>query len=416
MEERFFPITFWNYNVLRQFGPDEIAVWKDLGITVGMVPRFKMSDTEAVEIIKEYLKEAERLGGIKLMLWVEDMTLYDYGLLGEEKFREKFTQAYNTFKSPALYGFFAGDEPNERHTFEGTKAVVRIEKEIAPELDPYINFGIDLDKRIERCYPEITFDEWMKDFCKQTNLKHFCYGHYDQMVDEKGVDSHFRNLKATSEVAEKYGVEFWLTALSSAHYMFRIPTEYELLWQITTSVACGCKGISWFRLHDRWHSPANYHGSPIDEYGNKGETYIRMLHANRHFHDEYGSFVMGLKRKETYFTKHAYSGYTTLPYGKHHVIQTVRSTENGIVSFFEDENGTEYLVMVNASMEKAGVFRPEFDRDKYTLTEIRKNDKEMCIYGRRTTYDHYDAGHTENHWDGIWLYPGQLTIYRIGEK
>ena len=66
--------------------------------------------------------------------------------------------------------------------------------------------------------------------------------------------------------------------------------------------------------------------------------------------------------------------------------------------------GEEYLVLVNASMDTPGVFRPEFDREKHSLNTVMFNGALLVPY---------DHGKTEAHWDGEWLYPGQMIVYKI---
>lgn len=312
----------------------------------------------------------------------------------------------NTFKHPALYGFFIGDEPNDAKAFECCWNTIKIQKETAPDLNPYLNLRTGMDNTSREHLGGRTFREWLKDFSTDTGFRIFSYGHYDQVWDENGIDSYFKNLKALTQAAKDAGVDVWNTMLSSAHYMFRIPTEYELMWQITTAAACGSRGIVWFRFYDRPHGP-NYHGSPVDEYGNKTDTYYNMLRANRRFQDHFGELIMKLHHKETYMIGKKYSGYDLFGYKKHSVIDYIRSTEQAIVSFFSDDENREYLVLVNSSMKNPGVYRPEFDREKYKL--------EKCMFNGANISE-YSEGKSEEHWDGEWLYPGQMCIYRISAR
>lgn len=84
-----------------------------------------------------------------------------------------------------------------------------------------------------------TFREWLKYAAKEAGLEIFSFGHYDQLWtgNEDGMDSYYRNLRALLEAANDAGVDLWNTQLSTAHYMFRIPTEYDFMWQITTAAA-----------------------------------------------------------------------------------------------------------------------------------------------------------------------------------
>ncbi|MBE5819147.1 MAG: hypothetical protein E7312_08880, partial [Clostridiales bacterium] len=137
-----FPISFWNYNRINEYDPaKEVAMWNDCGITVGMVPRirFATATEEQKNLVEQYLDEALKYD-MKMIVWVEDIELYAYSF-NENAFRELFTNVYNRFKHPALYGFFVGDEPSQKAQLAACRAVLKISKEIAPELKPYINFG-----------------------------------------------------------------------------------------------------------------------------------------------------------------------------------------------------------------------------------------------------------------------------------
>ncbi|MBR7032685.1 MAG: hypothetical protein IKI03_03530 [Clostridia bacterium] len=400
--EEKFPISFWNYRYLGEgMTPDEVSVWADLGLTVSMAPKIH-ADLVGKEELLQYLDNAEK-AGIKLILWVEGLEYNHIRSHGEQWYRDLFTRAYQTFRHPALYGFYAGDEPSGVENFRASWKAIAIQREIAPDLNPYLNLHTCMDDVAPEEFEGRTFRQWLKELAAATGFKTFSYGHYDQVWNDFGVESYYRNIKALREASDAAGVDVWVTLLSSAHYMFRIPTEYEFVWQVNVSAALGARGIVWFRLYDRPHGP-NYHGSPIDEYGNKAPTYIPFLHANRRFQDHYGKLLMKLKFREAFFAKENHGGFETLPFGYHPVVKTVRATEEAVISFFNDKDGGEYMVMVNASMDTPGVFRPEFDREAHSLKEVMFNGAALVPYG---------LGTSEAHWDGAWLYPGQMIIYKI---
>ena len=401
-----FPISFWNYRYVGEgMTPDEVFTWAELGLTVSMAPKVKWENEWMRKEIRQYLDNAEK-AGIKLIIWVEGLEYGDLRRMGEEEYRKKFTAAYEEFRHPATYGFYVGDEPGGIENFQASWDAIRIQREIAPELNPYLNLHTCMDDVDPAEFGGRTFREWLRDLSRATGFKIFSYGHYDQVWNDDGIESYYRNIKALREASDAAGVDMWNCVLSSSHYMFRIPTEYEFTWQITVSAALGSRGIIWFRLYDRPHGPNN-HGSPIDEYGFKTSTYLPMLHANRRFADQYGELMMRLKFKEAFFTHANHGGFTTLPVGYHPVLTTVRSTEETLVSFFTDKEGEEYIVFVNADMKTPGVVRPEFDREKYVLNEMMFNG---------ATAVPYSGGTSEAHWDGIWLYPGQMAVYRIDTR
>ncbi len=221
-----------------------------------------------------------------------------------------------------------------------------------------------------------------------------------------GIEYYFKALKPLIEVAEPANVDVWGSILLSAHYHFRVPTEYDIMWQITTAAACGCRGMVGFRFYDRTLGP-NYHGSPVDEYGNKTEQYYKLLRCQRRFADHFGELIMSLKRQNTYFIGTQRGSYPIFGAGSHYAINGIRANEDAIVSFFKAEDGTEYLCLVNASQVNDGVYKIDFDPEKYSLIEVLCNGKVESPYELATTDDP---------WDGYWLYPGQMAMFRIDAK
>ena len=194
--------------------------------------------------------------------------------------------------------------------------------------------------------------------------------------------------------------------LLSAHYVFRVPTEYDLMWQITTAAACGSRGIVWFRFYDRPFGP-NYHGSPIDEYGNRTEAYYRLLRCQRRFGDHYGELLMRLHHRSTAMYPYGRGGYPAFTPEFHPVLRDVKATTEALFSIFTDDDGNEYLCLVNASQTEPGVFKLFFDREIWRLDELTFNGAGVSEYG---------YANTDLHWDGLWLYPGQMSILRIGRR
>ena len=402
-----FPFSMWNYNSLENFGHvgdadmDELSVWKQCGLNIPCLPRFSVKNIDPSEIIP-ILDRAESLG-LKLIANINELMYPSVNDYGEEGYRALCREVYSKIRHPALFGLFIGDEPNGAKAFSNCMTAMRIQREEMPELSPWVNFHTDMDSVDPSEFGGLSFREWLKKAAAESGFRIFSYGHYGQVAGEEGIDSYFRNLKALSEAAEEAGVELWNTQLSSAHHVFRIPNEYDFTWQITTAAACGSRGIVWFRFYDRLAGP-NYHGSPVDEYGNLTEQYYRLLRSQRKFNDHWGRLIMSLHHEKT-FINPSLGGYPEFGPGCHPVIDRIEANSPAVISFFSDDK-YEYLVLVNASQKTDGVYKIFFD-DSYILEELLFNGEES---------NPYDYGNTELSWDGLWLYPGQMAIYRIRAK
>lgn len=400
-----FPICIWNYDEFEELNVKEaVKDWAECGLTMAMTPKIHYGKTD-YKVVVDYLDEAAKYD-IKLIANVYGLMYGEIINSGEEEYEKRFREIYSVIKHPALYGFFIGDEPGEKDQFAACVSAFKIQKRIAPELTPYVNFHTCMDDTPEELLGGKNFREWLKDYA-DLGLEFFSYGHYDQVWDDNGIDSFFRNIRPQVEAADEAGIDCWNTQLSSAHYMFRIPSYYDLMWQLTCAAACGSRGVNWFRFYDR-RIGHNEHGSAIDEFGNKTTLYYDMLRANRRFNINYGELIMSLKRQSTYFTQKTMGTYPLFTGLCHPALKAVRSTEQGIVSFFKAEDGTEYLCVVNASMTNPGVFRLEFDKKEYTFMEVLDNGKQDL--------GAYNRGYSHEHWDGQWMYPGEMAMFRIEHK
>ncbi len=402
-----FPFAIWNYNYVGDFTTDEVDVWADCGLTVTMSPKVRYGKDDPALLIPMLDRAQER--GIQLIACIVGLENVDYKVLGQEAYAKRFTEVYNILKHPALYGFYIGDEPSTKEDFQASWDSIKCQRVIAPELRPCLNLHTGMDATKPELLGGRTFREWLRDMAADTGFSNFSYGHYDQVVDEYGIDSSFRNIRPIVEAAEQANVDVWNCQLSSAHYMFRIPNYYEILWQITVPAACGSRGVLWFRFYDRAFGP-NYHGSPIDEYGNKTPLYYDMFRAQRRFNDHYGELIMSLHHKATYVTKQAFGGYPIYDDALENPIpemDKISGTEPAVIGIFENDEGEQYFCIVNESMDKPGVWKLFFDREKYELDELMFNGRDENAYG---------ASNSVDHWDGLWLYPGQMAMFKFKKK
>lgn len=393
-----FPFGAWVYNTITDFTPDEVDVWADMGLTCTMAGI--IYNPKDYPLFRQFLDRAQERG-IKLIAWVDSVSYYAANGLSEEEYEARFTEVYNELKHPALHGFFIGDEPNNASQVETITLCMRVQRKVAPELTPYINFMGD-SFNYPSIHPGKSYKEFIKDFVEKSNCPVFCFDEYSQSINDGGVTIYYKTLKAQTDAAKYANADFWATLLSSAHISYRIPTEYQFTWQITVSAALGCKGIIWFRLYDRDIAP-NYHGSPIDEYGDKTEQYDMLKRCHRRFNDQFGEIMLKLKIKKSFIVGFQRGDWPIFSCKSHDCIKAVRSFENGIISFFEDENGTEYMCFVNAEMAQVGHFTFEVDSSKCTLTELLLNGK---LESRADFSEH----------GGVLLNPGQMVLYRIDRK
>ncbi|MBE5817548.1 MAG: hypothetical protein E7312_00660 [Clostridiales bacterium] len=388
-----FPFGAWVYHPINEIAVDEVDLWADMGLTCTMAPSISMHNEAEIEKLSQFLDKAASRD-IKLILNVSGI-----GRSGD--YEKDFTEIYNRFKGhPALFGFVIGDEPATKQLADHFIKIMSIQKKVAPELNPYINLA-GSSPTIPALLDGKTYSEWLADFKERSSCDLVCFDEYCQTINDGGVTLYYKTLKAQSDAALASGMDLWVTLLSSAHYAYRPCTEFQFTWQITMSAAFGCKGVIWFRLYDREISP-NYHASPLDEYHEPTPTYHMLRRCHKRFNDQFGEILPTLKRKKSYIIGFQRGDWPVFSDDIHYCIKAVRSFEDAVISFFEDDDGNDYVCFVNAEMAQIGHYKFVVDNN-YKLTEL------ICNGTIQQPADF--AEH-----DGILLNPGQMVLYRIDKK
>lgn len=385
---------------MSDFTPNELELWAECGMTTPLAPKTYYGKDDSKKLIP-YLDKAEELG-MQLIVNYEDFSYGQIDVVGDEEYERRFREVYEPLKGhPALYGFYSGDEPDSRKDFEQIRRCYAIHKKVAPELKPYINLISYMSCMPSEKLLDMTLEEWFRSI-KELGVDFVSQDAYTCMVNDASITTYLKEIKGVVDAAEKAGVDVWSNMLCSGHYVYRAPSESDVIWQINVAAAIGCRGGIWFRFYDR-DIGFEYYGSPIDEFGNKTSTYYSILRAQRRFNTHYGELMMNLKRKSTYMTGYKKRDvYPELNSDVHDLVK-ISGYEDGVISFFEDKDGKEYFCIVNASIEFISSWRIEFDPAKCNVVELYFNGKseESLIH---------DLG------DDILFYVGQLRMFRIDRK
>ena len=400
-----FVLGFWNYNDFKTGGASEVARWKDLGLNVAMTPMgYNEADVETE--LPKLLDELQK-NDMKAILLFHDVTDSYFRRYGEEAYRKAFTARYEKYgKHPAVLGFYPGEEPGPE-AVEAYLGAIRVMKEVAPELTPFLEPG---DTRKVPGLGKMIAD---------TGVSVHGVASYSQMEqDERGIEEYFGHMHTTLSVCKEYGLDCWATMLSSSHYRFKAPDEAGFTWQINTAAALGCTGIFWFRIYDKLMA-ADYRESPIDEYGQpNGEHYRAMKRAQTRFNIHHGKLLMKMHIKDAFFIKRRYGGFPLFPEAGYGSVRRAYCPDTffgcydiegipGIVSFFEGDDGCEYIAVVNNTFDEPGAIILEFNKDVKKVEYIYHNgDKTMPLLLEGSSHLDYLK-------EEIWLAPGQMEILRV---
>ena len=399
MQDKLYPFGAWVYNPLSDFTPDEVDTWKEFGLTVTMTPAVRYGTDEIKELIP-YFENADK-AGIKLIANVSGLTFYDYPGLGEEEYRKRFIEVYSLYKDhPSLYGFFIGDEPSGPVGLDAALQSTRIQMEIAPELDPYVDFSLNAFMH-DRVFDTDAAESWMKKYVAESGIRKICFETYSATINKEAISAQIDDQRKMVEAITAAGAEPWVTLLCSSHLYYHIPSEYEQCMQLNSAAAGGCRGILWFRMYDRDIAP-DYHGSPVDEFGGKTEHYYRLMRCMRRFNLHFGELFMTLRKKAAFHVGKRDGGYPEFTEGSHDVVTSIKCLDDLLVSFLEAPDGKEYMAVVNLAIEynyTEVIIRS--DSSKGRLFKVILNGRNETLLGTGATAD------------GEFLYPGQMTLYRI---
>lgn len=403
-----FPISFWNYKSIMELGAQDVRDWAECGMTLAMLPECPLTP-EGRQKMRFMLDECDKYG-MKCLICDSRAT---WGCAANpEAYRAAFTEAYEDFgKHPAAFGFHIGDEPSRRD-MENVYTAFRIQREVAPELTPFLNL-LPLWGGPYNGYRDI--DECFDEMREKLPAKLLCYDRYSQMnPEDAGTEEYFHDLRRYSELSLSMGIPFWTTLLCVGHFRYRVPSEDDMRWQFSTAVASGCQGILWF-MYYLWEPIANYRKAPVNFLGEKTETYYALRNVLREHRAVYGDIFAELTLEHTYHIGRKWGGYTGFENCSDDFLKNAEVLHgiDGIVSFFHDKNGERYIAIVNNSCVKSGQMALTFDKSAGRLERAGRNAQGKDVYAR-----HHDEG-LDDHGDTFtyypWLAPGQLNLYKIAK-
>lgn len=367
MKKRFVT-SFWNYDVARRRSavnnPEE---WAKLGINLPM--SCSCATDEERELVLKSLDEAQKFGQ-KVIVCDESTLWYKLPEIGEEEYRKRVKHAAGIFAShPAFMAFHVGDEPADEHWPYMLKALEITSEYARPFLNFLPFFEEDFIKNLKTDHDG--YAELLVETIKNTKLEQLSYDCYFQMFEnnrEEGIEYYFYNLNRFRECALKAGVDFWTTLLSVGHMVYSVPTEDEIRWQISTAAAHGAKGIFWFYIYGRLLE-SNYRQSPFDQYDEKTPTYYAVKHQMRLFNDHFADRLANSTLSEVFHVGKTYGGT------KFYVPDCIKGLffEREfkcpmIVSRFCDDDGKEFLLLVNNSQTKTERIKGEYKGKNFFLS------------------------------------------------
>ena len=348
-------ISGWNYVPTGKLAPEESAAdWKKLGLNYPMSFRFDVNKHKKEDMLKSLNAGHER--GLKVFLDDKRTDFRTFLNVGEEEYREGVKQAVSDFGShPAVYGFHVGDEPSRGAETEAAIKAIQICNEYAPDktqfinLLPYWEFNDSFCKSMGVSTPE-EYSAIVSDFIKRSGIKMISYDCYTQCCyfeREKYQHVYFKNLRLFEKAARENNVEPYTCLLSVGHMSLYVPNEDDIRWQLSTAIASGFVGLSWFFIYERGLD-GSFRNAPFDLFYEKTSTFEALSRQNRTFLEYYYERFKPYHFVEAKHFYQCYGGYEEFKLNEDiKSIEFIVNPSPLLISKFEDEEGSPMWVIVN---------------------------------------------------------------------
>ena len=419
--EQTYPIACWTYmRFEEQTRPVEQVVkdWKDLGISHPIMPvTCGKTDKAAVRHMLDLCAEAE----LRALMTDERVDAVAIRRLQKTDDKKAYLSGVREALSdwgahPACAGFFLWDEPDSNDV-----AVVTLASRICRRADPSKIWYVNLLPWYEWIGPRIGNNDYADYIFKVTEacgLDSMGYDFYEQQNElngaERGTDLYFTNLRHWMELTlRRPGFRFNVTQVCVNLYNYRLNSQDDFRWQISTAAAMGAKGINWFYpdMSSAVQPCAqNYRNAPINEFGERSQTFEWMSVENRHFQRQYGSEFMRLSIQSAAMTQKARGG---LPlFEKDEDVLRVDAPYPVLISFFRDSGGVRYMAAVNLDRSRSQhatfTFSPSLTPFQRVFTR-----KYVKLSTTADPVAERDAGGRHAHRAGRYLAPGQMLLVKL---
>jgi len=390
------PISFWLYGGAWDEGA--LSIWKDIGASVVMTPH-SYNPSAPKEGALKMLDDIE-WAGLKA-IFCDTRATFDLDAVKRKgaPMRKRVREAVADFgHHPGLLGFHAGDEPTTGLT-EASVQTLKIHREVAPDLSTFLNFG-PYSRGVEGWIGEPDYSHFLDRVCRDGKPDYLIHDVYWQMAPgEASINGYFGSLKMYSDAARRHNIDWMVSPLCCGHFTYRCPSEDDFRWQVGTALAHGAKGFCWFLLGIGM-GYQNYRLSPIDEHGQRTDTFHSISRINRTTQALYGPLVMNLTLRNVWHQGKGYGGFE--PFHDSRLLKWAKSDTPLILSEFVDPKGREYFSVCNNSQT-----------DSCMAT--------LAFRGRPTIYKASGGGEglaksqTKGDITGTfsWLAPGQIDFFRI---
>jgi len=393
-----FPILNWDpqHGWNNQFDKrlNGLESLKNCGFTISGIVK-----PEDIELLEELGLKAFAFGDNDSITMREWNNLWDDTTLTEEIIDAKIRKMVERYgDSEAILGYFICDEPGATMFSRLAKAVECVHK-YAPGKLAYINLFPDYAtigaKGLSQLETE-SYQEHLDRYMNEVKPEILSYDNYmvqysQDLEDESHAKSYYYNLLDIRQTALKFGLPFWNIVSSNQIRPFTtIPSTANLLFQAYTTLAAGGRGVTWYTYYSR-----GYGYAPIDEDGNKTQTWYYLREVNRQL-GVLGPRMNQMLTTGVFFTSPA--PVSDLPLLPGRLVDSIQADTPVMIGEFKGYDNRDYVMLVNLSLEKSVNIGITL-QDKNSIVRIISSAD-----GRATPYD-AEEGH--------WLVAGQGVLLEL---
>jgi len=287
-----------------------------------------------------------------------------------DDYLEKFVNHYKS--NPALLGYNLIDEPFA-NKFPMLKQATDIIRTLDPDHMVYTNlYGItDESNNLFDGTPDPvngTYDKYVNGWLA-TDPDMISFDIYPYTTDGFLDKPYYQSLEYFRQQSLLNGTDFWayIQSMSYDTFNFVEPSESQLKYQIYSTLAYGAKGYVYFT----YNTPSGFDNGLILPNGTKNDTYDYAKNINGEVL-KLGSTLLSLTSKDVYHTGTVPPFGTALP-GSYFWQPTAGQPEMPmIVSRFENEDGRQFVMIVNKDLENAHTGHFTLSTAPSAVTEVSK--------------------------------------------
>lgn len=385
-----FPILAWDFVRESRFGKNDLAK------QIESIAECNFTIAGFVEPSALPFCEDSGISAIVVDDW-QDGTAGKWNLPSDEIYRRVESLVKRSSDSQAVVGYYIADEPGAS-AFGYLGTVVEAVKALAPGKLAYLNIFPDYAtlgaKDISQLETD-TYEEYVRRYMDEVKPEVLSYDNYQvqfskDLKDDAKAKSYYRNLIMIRGIAKEYNVPFWNTVSSNQiRPITPIPSMANLLFQAYSTLAAGGKGICWYTYYSGGYGYAPY----SEQQKCKTQTWYYLQEVNRQL-KILGPIMSSLSSIGLYFTSPTLAAEVPALPGM--LVESVDTTEPLMIGEFISDDGTEYVMVVNCSLQNTA---------KLVVTPKTG----LVVDGMVSSVD----GSLQPVKEDIWLVAGQGILLRI---